>query len=52
MPEINRKKLYISPEIVVELELEARAGGTVPAPPSGNRRDSAPSDPDELPSGG
>lgn len=54
MPEINRKKLYTSPEIVVELDLEARAGGTTPG---GDRRNgrpegAPPADPDTLPSGG
>jgi hypothetical protein len=51
----NRKKLYASPEIVVELDLEARAGST---PGGGDPRykrpgeSVPPADPDALPAGG
>jgi hypothetical protein len=51
----TRKKLYVSPEIVVELDLEARAGGSAPGgDPRYNRPgESVPSsDPDALPTGG
>jgi hypothetical protein len=49
-----RNKAYTSPAVLIELDLEARAGGSPKSPEADSRFNlpGTPADPDTLPTGG